>query len=95
MLYIAQDINSGVVGNTFVQSVSVAVLDFFFRELANLILLGHWLRIPPLSCTFLLRSVLPCAGSVLALISDILYTDSIKYNHIPTLVSLAICRLDL
>ena len=76
-------------------SVSLAVLDFFFRELANLVSLGHWLRIAPLSCTFLLRSVLPCAGPVSALISDILYTDPIKYNHIPTLVSLAICRLDL
>ena len=76
-------------------SVSLAVLDFFFRELTNLVSLRHWLRIPPRSCTFLLRSVLPYAGPVLALISDILSTDPIKYNHIPTLVSLAICRLDL
>ena len=52
-------------------SVSLAVLDFFFRELANLVSLQHWLRIPPRSCTFLSRSVLPCAGPVLALISDI------------------------
>ena len=32
-----------------------------------------WLRIPPPSCKFLLRSVLPCAGPVQAIISNILY----------------------
>ena len=35
-------------------NVSLAVLDFCFRELANLVALGHWLHIPPLSLTFLL-----------------------------------------
>ena len=30
-----------------------------------------------------------------ATISDMLYVDPIQYNHILTLVSLAICRLDL
>ena len=106
MLYIAGEINSGLVGNTFVHqcrsrlligsgSVSVRLLVFLFREFFNSVALGPWLRIPPLSCTFLLRSVLPCAGPVRAMISDMLYVDPIQYNHIPTLVSLSICRLDL
>ena len=56
-------------------SVSLATCLFFFRELANVVALGRWLRIPPPSCKFLLRCVLPCAGPVRAMISGMFYTD--------------------
>ena len=95
MLYIVGDINSGLVGNTFVHQCQSSYLSSFFRELANLVALGRWLRIPPPWCKFLLRCVLPCAGPVRAMISDILYTNLTQYNNIPTLISLAICRPDL
>ena len=74
--------------------MSASLIVFSFRELANLVPLGRWLRIPPTSCKFLLRSVLPCAGPVQAMISDMLYKGPKQYNHIPTLVSLAICMPD-
>ena len=76
MLYIAGDIDSGLVGNTFVHQCQSSYLSlFFFRELANVVALGRWLRIPPPSCKFLLRCVLPCAGPVRAMISGMFYTD--------------------
>ena len=96
MMYIAGDINSGLAGNTFVHQCQSSYLSSFFESWPIYLLYGLGLiRIPPLSCTFLLRRVLSYSGPVRAMISDMLYTDPIQYNHIPTLVSLAICRLDL
>ena len=93
VVHIAGDINNGLVGNAFVHQCQFSHFESW--PIHRSVALGPWLRIPPLSCKFLLRSALPCAGPVRAMISDMLYTDPIQYNHIPMLVSLSICRLDL
>ena len=62
--------------------------------MANLVALGHWLRIPSHSRRLLVQGVLPCAGPVQAMISDMPYADLIRYYHIPALVSPVISKLD-
>ena len=71
-MYIAGDIYSGLVGNTFVHQCHSSYLSSFFESWPIALIQEHWLRIPPPSCNFLLRSVLPCAGPVQAIISDML-----------------------
>ena len=58
-MYTAEDINSGLVGNTFVHQCQSSYFNvFFFRELANLLVaLGPWLRIPPLSLYVLIKRI--------------------------------------
>ena len=89
MLYIAGNINSGLVGNI---SVSLATFLLFSR-------------VDQFSCfkalvthCFPFRRVgswYEACCSALDMISDIIYTDPIRYYHIPTVVSLVICKLDL